>query len=136
MYGDKFFFNPELDKPVLSIIDSGTTLVQIPLNSYNGLMKSITHKYKNDNETDFLCSKDSHGNLDACWFNNTRCLDIHDKLEPMRFIFGNTVFEIKVQAFLKDIHPDGYDESKPPEKPKDGSRYTGGCMFELRPATD
>ena len=53
----------------------------------------------------------------------------------MKFILGGVVFEIKIQAFLKDVFDDKREKvaTKPPEKPKDGEAYHGGCMFELRP---
>lgn len=120
LYGDEFFFNPEFEKPILAIIDSGTTLVMVPYKVYAGLMGSLAKKVKNDPTIAFHCSKEDKGNLGACWFNNTRCVDITDKLEPMRFIFGGIVFEIKIQAFLKDLHEDGASQDAPPEKPAPG----------------
>ena len=57
------------------------------------------------------------------------------KLKPIKFIFGRVVYEIKPHAFLKDV-ADNEVLQAPPEPPKDGKQYTGGCMFELRPAGD
>ena len=35
------------------------------------------------------------------------------KLDPMRFIFGNVVYEIKIDAFLKDVSNEGLFTSPP-----------------------
>jgi len=53
----------------------------------------------------------------------------------MKFIFGGIVYEIKIQAFLKDVSNDGELMAAPPPPPG-GEPYTGGCMFELRPSKD
>lgn len=136
LYGDKFLFDPAVDEPILSIIDSGTTLVLLPYKAYDGLMMGIAKKVKDDATVSFVCARDEKTlELGACYFNNTRCEDITGKLEPMRFIFGGVVYEIKIQAFLKDVSSDGA-LTGPPPAPKPGVAYTGGCMFELRPAKD
>jgi hypothetical protein len=111
LYGDTFYFDPHKHDPVLAIIDSGTTLVLVPRKVYDGLIKSIIKKTENDPKVQFVCTKDDQGDFDSCWFNNTRCVDIHEKMEPMRFIFGGIVFEIKVQAFLKDLLEDNADQT-------------------------
>jgi len=97
LYGDTFFFNPETDPPCLAVIDSGTTLVLVPARVYDGLMMGIAKKVKDDPTVSFVCGRDEKTlELGACYFNNTRCEDITDKLEPMRFIFGGIVYEIKI----------------------------------------
>jgi len=79
------------------VIDSGTTLVLLPYKVYEGLMMGIAKKVKKDPTVSFVCTRDGKTNdLGACYFNNTRCVDITDKLEPMRFIFGGIVYEIKI----------------------------------------
>jgi hypothetical protein len=99
-------------------------------------MTSIADKVKDDKNVSFICTKDEKTKeLGACYFNNTRCMDVSHILEPMRFIFGGIVYEIKVEAFLKDVSDHGF-MSGPPPKPKPGEQYTGGCMFELRPSKD
>jgi hypothetical protein len=106
MYGDHFLHDPKKDPPVLAVIDSGTTLVMIPRKQYEGLMSGIAKKMKNDRSVSFVCTRDSKTKLlGQCYFNNTRCQEIGDsnKLEPIRFILGGYVFEIKIQAFLKDV---------------------------------
>lgn len=72
-----------------------------------------------------------------CYFNSTRCVDLtaSGKLHPMRFIFGDVVYEVKVDAFLRDIKG-GRVLSKPPKAPKKGTTYDGGCMFEIKPSKD
>ena len=97
MYGDKFIFDPEIDQPILSVIDSGTTLVLLPYKVYDGLMTGIADKVRDDPTIAFVCTRDKKTKeIGACYFNNTRCEDITDKLEPMRFIFGGIVYEIKI----------------------------------------
>ena len=137
LYGDNFVWGPTIDEPMLAVIDSGTTLVQVPYVAYDGLMMGIAKKVKDDPTVSFVCTRDEKTKeLGACYFNNTRCEDITDKLEPMRFIFGGIVFEIKIQAFLKDVSNDGAGADAPPPPPKAGESYGGGCMFELRPSRD
>ena len=62
-------------------------------------------------------------------------MDIAPKLKPMKFIFGHVVYEIKPEAFLKDVVNGGI-LTAPPEKPKSGEDYDGGCLYELRPSDD
>lgn len=104
IYGDTVVFNPEFDKPVLAVIDSGTTLVIIPYRVYEGLMMGIAKKVKDDPKISFVCTRDEKTReLGACYFNNTRCVDLKGVLEDsMKFIFGGIVYEIKIEAFLKD----------------------------------
>lgn len=108
LYGDKFIMDPESTQVVMSVIDSGTTLVLLPKSCYDGVMKAIAKKMKPDPKVSFVCSKEEKSqNLGACYFNNTRCEDISEKMEPLKFIFGHTVFEIQINAFLKDVTADG-----------------------------
>ena len=58
MYGNKFLHNPSKDKPILAVIDSGTTLVMIPRNQYDALMQGIAKKLKNDKSISFVCTRD------------------------------------------------------------------------------
>lgn len=135
MYGDKFYHDPSKDAPILAVIDSGTTLCLIPYRSYEGLMAGIAKKVQDDKSVSFVCAHDPKTQaLGACHFNNTRCEDITGRLEPMRFIFGGIVYEIKIQAFLKDIPPHGAATATASEKSKPGEKYGGACMFELRPS--
>lgn len=136
MYGKDFIFDPEEEQPLLAVIDSGTTLVMLPYKVYDGLMMGIAKKVKDDPTVSFVCTRDkTTQDLGACYFNNTRCEDVTGKLEPMRFIFGNVVYEMEIQAFVKDVVDKGVlDAPPPPLKP--GETYDGGCMLELRPAKD
>lgn len=114
-YGDTWMFNPETDEPILAVIDSGTTLVVLPYKIYDGLLTSITRKVKDDTTVSLVCTRDDKTNeLGACYFNNTRCEDITNKLEPMKFIFGSVVYEIKIEAFLKDVNNQGSIDTVPP----------------------
>jgi len=136
LYGDEFIFDPEQDQPLLAVIDSGTTLVMLPYKVYDGLMMGIAKKVKDDPTVSFVCTREkSTQDIGACYFNNTRCEDVTGKLEPMRFIFGGVVYEMEIQAFVKDVVDKGtLDAPPPPLQP--GETYDGGCMFELRPAKD
>lgn len=78
---------------------------------------SLGKKVKNDPTINLICQnegKEGSSSLGACYFNNTRCEDITDKLQPIRFIFGSIVYEIKIQAFLKDLLQDGQEGPPPP----------------------
>ena len=41
MYGSKMIFDPNVDLPLLAVIDSGTTLCIIPYKVFDGLMMHI-----------------------------------------------------------------------------------------------
>ena len=134
LYGNDFIMDPEKKEAVLSVIDSGTTLVLLPKFCYEGVMNSIAKKVQNDPKVSFVCSREEkNNNMGACYFNNTRCEDVTDVMEPMKFIFGRTVFEIKIDAFLKDVTADGKVPQSAPEKE---ANYKGGCMLEFRPNKD
>ena len=136
MYGNDFVFDPEEDQPVLAVIDSGTTLCLLPYKVYEGLMTKLAEKLKDDDSVAFVCTRErGTKELGTCYFNNTRCVDVTPKLEPLRFIFGGIVYEISIEAFVKDVGDAGPLQA-PPAAPKPGETYTGGCMFELRPAKD
>lgn len=108
LYGSSMIYDPETQPALLAVIDSGTTLCVIPYNIYDGLMMNIAKKLKHDPTVSFVCTREEETEtLGPCYFNNTRCVDVSSKLEPMRFIFGSTVFEIKIDAFLKDVSPSG-----------------------------
>jgi len=50
-----------------------------------------------------ICTRaDGTNDLDVCYFNNTRCDKIYPKIEPIKFVFDQTVFELKSEGFLKD----------------------------------
>lgn len=136
LYGGNMIYDPETEPPLLAVIDSGTTLCNVPYKIYDGLMMNIAKKLKHDPAVSFICTREEDTEtLGPCFFNNTRCVDITSKLEPMRFIFGGVVYEIKIDAFLKDISSGGtMNEAPPPPQP--GTAYEGACMFELRPAKD
>lgn len=53
-------------------------------------------------------------------------------MKPVKFIFGGHVYELKPEAFLKDVSNSGTLEA-PPEKQEN---YEGGCMLEIRPQDD
>jgi hypothetical protein len=104
LYGSEYIFDPEEESPLLAVIDSGTTLVMLPYKIYDGLMMGIAKKVKDDPKVAFVCTREK-GTMDlgACYFNNTRCEDVTGVLEPMRYIFGNVVYEMEISAFVKDV---------------------------------
>lgn len=137
LYGDKIIMDPEHDPPVLAVIDSGTTLVMVPSKCYEGVMMGIADKVRDDPTVAFICTREEGAKaLGACYFNNTRCLDVSRHMEPMKFIFGNVVYELKIDAFLKDVSNDGKVAEAPPGPLEPGQSYDGGCMIELRPQKD
>lgn len=134
LYGDKLIMDPEHEQPTLAVIDSGTTLVMVPSKCYEGVMMGIADKVKDDPTVSFVCTKEEESKaLGACYFNNTRCLDVTHLMEPMKFIFGNVVYELKIDAFLKDVSNNGKVAEEPPGPLGPGETYDGGCMIELRP---
>jgi hypothetical protein len=73
-YGDQSIMDADNDAPILSVIDSGTTLVLVPYKIYDGLMMGISKKVKDDDSLSFVCTRDEKTDeLGACYFNNTRC---------------------------------------------------------------
>ena len=50
-----------------------------------------------------ICTKSPGSNLiELCYFNNTKCTALYQKVEPIKFVFDQSVFELKSPAFLKD----------------------------------
>ena len=126
--------DPEHDQPTLAVIDSGTTLIMVPSKCYEGVMTGIADKVKDDPSVSFVCTREEDSkSLGACYFNNTRCLDVTHLMDPMKFIFGNVVYELKIDAFLKDVSANGKVVESPPGPLAAGESYDGGCMVELRP---
>lgn len=55
-YGNKTILDPSnTTKPLLSIIDSGTTLNLLPQTVFEGLMNAIANTMKNDTRVDIIC---------------------------------------------------------------------------------
>ena len=74
-----------------------------------------------------ICTRSSDGpEIDVCYFNNTRCSAVQTKLEPIKFLFDNSVFELKSQAYLKD------DFNRVEETGKD----VAACVIDIRPGKD
>ena len=58
---------------------------------------------KNDHEVNMICTRaDVTNDLDVCYFNNTMCDKMYSKIEPIKFVFDQSVFEMTSQGFLKD----------------------------------
>jgi hypothetical protein len=120
LYGDTIIQDPRKDPAVLSIIDSGTTLILVPYKVYDGLMMSVAREVKNDPTLSFICTRtEGTQELGVCYFNNTRCEDLTGKLKPLSFIFSNVVYELRPELFLRDMQNSGIPDA-PPEKPLPG----------------
>lgn len=82
---------------------------------------------KDDHDVNMICTRSTDGpEIDVCYFNNTLCSPIVPKLEPIKFLFDQSVFELKSQAYLKD------DFNRIEETNQD----VNACVIDLRPGKD
>jgi hypothetical protein len=125
-YGTEMLLDPEEDRSVLAVIDSGTTLMVLPALIFDRLIQSIASKMKDDHEVNMICTRADGPDIDVCYFNNTMCAQIAPKLEPIKFVFDQSVFELKPAAFLKD------DMNRIDETGKD----VNACVIDMRPGKD
>ena len=66
--------DPSSEKPILGVIDSGTTLVIVPTIAFDNLAHELASSFKDDIDIDMVCVRtNGTGHLDHCYFNNTRC---------------------------------------------------------------
>lgn len=87
-YGSKVLMDPEEELPILSVIDSGTTLMVVPYSIFDALVEQVSNKVKDDHKVNMVCTRVPDGNdIDVCYFNNTMCSQIQSKLEPIKFVF-------------------------------------------------
>jgi len=87
-YGNNMLMDPEEDAAILSVIDSGTTLMILPYNVFDKLIQLIAKKMQDDHSVNMVCTRASEGNeIDVCYFNDTMCSSIYSKLEPIKFVF-------------------------------------------------
>lgn len=56
-YGKKSLMEPDEDKPVLAVIDSGTTLMVLPALIFEKLVSSIAEKMKDDHAVNMICTR-------------------------------------------------------------------------------
>ena len=73
-YGKTVMMDPSSEKPILGVIDSGTTLVIVPTIAFDNLAHELASSFKDDLDIDMVCVRtNGTGHLDHCYFNNTRC---------------------------------------------------------------
>lgn len=125
-YGKNSLMDPNEDLPILAVIDSGTTLMVVPEVIYEKLIQQIADKMKNDHEVNMICARSEGPDIDVCYFNNTMCAAIAPKLSPISFLFDQSIFELKSQAYLKD------DLNKVEETGKE----VNACVLDIRPGKD
>lgn len=50
-----------------------------------------------------ICTRVAGGNeIEVCYFNNTKCSQISEKLDPIKYVFDQSVFLLESKAYLKD----------------------------------
>jgi hypothetical protein len=125
-YGKKTLMDPEHDIPILAVIDSGTTLMVVPQQIYENLIQMVANKMKDDHEVNMICTRSTGQEIDVCYFNNTKCQAMSQKMQPIKFVFDQSVFELKPNAFLKD------DLNKVEETGKE----VNACVIDIRPGKD
>ena len=103
-YGDAVLMDPEEAKPILAVIDSGTTAVMLPSKIFELFMNELAKKFKDDHSVSMICTRSPEApfEIDICFFNNASCSDLYHKVDPIKFVFDKSVFELSSQAFLKD----------------------------------
>ena len=102
-YGKKVIMDPQEQSPILAVIDSGTTLMILPSKVYDSLLNEIASNFKDDHTVNMICTRNPEFNeIDVCYFNNTKCDKLYNKIEPIKFLFDKSVFELKSPGFLKD----------------------------------
>ena len=89
-YGKTVLYDPEKDRPILGVIDSGTTLVIIPTVVFENMIHEMAEKFHYDPDIDMVCVRDRKSNtIDHCYFNNTNCETLFEehghKLEDFKF---------------------------------------------------
>ena len=105
-YGNLAIMDPDSDKPLLGVIDSGTTLAIMPTIMLNNLLRHISKAFKNVPDVDLVCTRAKEtGILDHCYFNNTHCnqffKDHSDKMEDLKIVLGDYVFVLKAETLFK-----------------------------------
>ena len=87
--------DPEEEEPILAVVDSGTTLMVLPQVIFSNMINDIASRMKDDHEVNMICTRSSdQRDIEVCYFNNTMCHQIEHKLEPIKFVFDKSVFEL------------------------------------------
>jgi len=85
------------------VIDSGTTLMIIPSMIFDKMMNIVADKFKDDHDITMICTRSPDTNrIEVCYFNNTDCKPLYDKLKPIEFVFDKSVFHLSSEGYLKD----------------------------------
>ena len=68
----------------------------LPSKVYDGLLNEIANTFKEDHSVNMICTRNPEFNeIDVCYFNNTKCSHLYNKIEPIKFVFDKSVFELK-----------------------------------------
>ena len=71
--------DPETQKPLLAVIDSGTTLIILPWTIFNNFVTTVAEQFRNDDRLDLVCERvNETDSIDHCYFNNTKCPELID----------------------------------------------------------
>lgn len=85
----------------------------------------IASKMQDDHTVNMVCTRAPDGNeIDVCYFNNTMCNVIAPKLDPIKFVFDQSVFVLNSKGYLKD------DINKIEDK------EIKACVIDMRPGKD
>lgn len=57
-YGDKVIMDPEDQDVILSVIDSGTTLMILPQVVMDGLVNQVSERMRYDSQVNMVCTRD------------------------------------------------------------------------------
>ena len=126
-YGNQMLMDPEEEDPILAVIDSGTTLMILPQVIFDKTVNEIAKKMKDDHEVNMICTRAADVNdIEVCYFNNTSCDKIYKKLDPIKFVFDQSVFELNSRGYLKD------DINHVEETDKD----VNACVIDMRSGKD
>ncbi len=56
-YGGKALMDPEEETAILTVIDSGTTLMVLPAVLFDKLIQEVAAKMKDDHEVNMICTR-------------------------------------------------------------------------------
>lgn len=96
--------DPQKSTPMLAVIDSGSTVMQLPSRIFASFVNELARKFKDDHAVNMICTQTSgdDSEIDVCFFQDTTCEPLLNKVEPIKFFFDKSVFELDSRAFLKD----------------------------------
>ena len=96
--------DPKKSEPMLAVIDSGSTVMLLPSRIFSLFVNELAHKFKDDHSVNMICTQATGETteIDVCFFQNTTCEPLLSKVEPIKFFFDHSVFELQSQSFLKD----------------------------------